>query len=63
MDGLTKSLVEDLLSLIVQTKSVLRIFFAEKIVGSFCIAKATHIFISKNNCIFANITLEILMPG
>ena len=30
------------------------IFFAEKNVSSFCVAKATHIFAAKNNNVFEN---------
>ena len=53
--GLTKSLVEDLLSLTVNvlTKSIAEHFLLKKIVGRFCNATASHIFFSaKHDSIF-----------
>ena len=49
--SLTKWLEEDLLSLPLLTKSIAVIFFAEKIVRSFCNAKASYFFFSKK-CFF-----------
>ena len=58
--SLTKSLVNDSLSLLVRLKSSVLIFFAEKNVRSFCSAKAPHIFSAKNASVFMYNMFEIL---
>ena len=58
--SLTKSLVNDSLSLLVRLKSSVLIFFAEKNVRSFCTAKAPHIFSAKNGSVFMYNMFEIL---
>ena len=58
--SLTKSLVNDSLSLLVRLKSSLLILFAEKNEKSFCTAKAPHIFSAKNGSVFMYNMFEIL---
>ena len=58
--SLTKSLVNDSLSLLVPLKSSVLIVFAEKNVRSFCTAKAPHIFLAKNGSVFMYNMFEIL---
>ena len=57
--SLTKSLVNDSLSLLVCLKSSVLIFFAEKMRGAFT-AKAPHIFSAKNGSVFMYNMFEIL---
>ena len=61
--SLTKSLVNDSLSLLVRLKSSVLIFFAEKMWGAFALqksAKAPHIFLAKNSSVFMYNMFEIL---
>ena len=58
--SLTKSLVNDSLSLLVRLKSSVLICFAERNVRSFCTAKAPHIFSTKNGSVFMYNMFEIL---
>ena len=55
---LTRSLVKDLLCLLVHTQSSMLIFFAEKMLQKFL-----TIFLQKNGIVFAFGTFEILTTG
>ena len=54
--SLMKWLIEDLLSVLVLTKSIVVIFFAEKVRGAFASLKATHIFSTKMSVFFIYVT-------
>ena len=57
----TKSLVKDLLTLIVLAKSTAVIIFAEKLWKTFALQKSCTFFSAKNDRVFAYNTFEILM--
>ena len=59
--SLTKSLVNDSLSLLVRLKSGLLIFFAEKMRGAF-LQKLLTFFSAKNGSVFMYNMFEILTP-
>ena len=59
IQSLTKKLGEDLLTLTVLTKSIVVIFFAEKIAMSFCTAKAPRIFQQKMPEFLHNSTIPL----
>ena len=58
--SLTKSLVNDSLSLLVRLKSSVLIFFAEKMWGAFALQKLLTFFRQKNGSVFMYDMFEIL---
>ena len=56
--SLTSSLRVIPLTVLADSKHNILIFFAEKNVSSFCIAKATHIFSAKNFSIFLSLDVN-----
>ena len=58
--SLTKSLVNDSLSLLVCLKSSVLIFFAEKMWGAFAVQKLLTFFLAKNGSVFMYNMFEIL---